>query len=73
MKIIRKEMIKCRDSKLRPTSVDFVAEHLQEQITGVIDILDELMVNTPDKVWDWSKRNRYIYWEFLDFELGIDS
>ena len=50
VKIIRKEMIKCRDSKLRPASVDSVAEQLQEQIAGVIDDLDRQIVNTPDKV-----------------------
>ena len=50
MRIIRKEMIKCRDSKLRPASVDSVAEQLQEQIAGVIDVLDQQIVNTPDKV-----------------------
>ena len=43
-------MIKCRDSKLRPASVDSVAEQLQEQIAGVIDVLDQQIVNTPDKV-----------------------
>ena len=46
-------MIKCRDSKLRPASVESVAEQLQEQIADVIDDLDKQIVNTPDKVLVW--------------------
>ena len=43
-------MIKCRDSKLRPASVESVAEQLQGQITGIIDILEGQIVDTPNKV-----------------------
>ena len=44
-------MLKCRDSKIRNTSVESVAEHLHEQIATIIDNLDRQIVNTPGKVY----------------------
>jgi len=49
--IVKREMLKCRDSKIRNTSVESVAEHLHEQIATIIDDLDRQIVNTPGKVY----------------------
>jgi len=54
--IVKREMLKCRDSKIRNTSVESVAEHLHEQISTIIDNLDRQIVNTPGKVY---KNNKF--------------
>ncbi|XP_053394104.1 PCNA-interacting partner-like [Mercenaria mercenaria] len=47
--IIKREMLKCRDSKIRNSSVESVADLLHTQITDIIDQLDTQIVVTPDK------------------------
>ncbi|XP_052274325.1 PCNA-interacting partner-like isoform X2 [Dreissena polymorpha] len=47
--ILRREMVKCRDSKIRQSSVDSVSEQLHEQIASIIDTLDNQIVDTPGK------------------------
>lgn len=48
--IIAKEMLKCKDSKIRNSSVESVKEHIHTQIASIIDVLDKEIVVTPDKV-----------------------
>ncbi|XP_052776621.1 PCNA-interacting partner-like [Mya arenaria] len=47
--IVKREMVKCRDSKIRQSSVESVAELLHEQIAAIIDTLDTQIVDTPGK------------------------
>lgn len=48
--IIRREMVKCRDSKIRPASVETVAELLHQQMAVIMDDLDSKVKDTPGKV-----------------------
>lgn len=47
--IIKKEMLKCKDSKVRKSSVESVSENLLQQISAIIEDLDKNTLNTPGK------------------------
>ncbi|XP_060565444.1 PCNA-interacting partner-like [Ruditapes philippinarum] len=47
--ILKREMLKCRDSKIRNSNVESVSQLLHAQIADIIDELDKNIVVTPDK------------------------
>ncbi|KAL4226683.1 hypothetical protein ACF0H5_014663 [Mactra antiquata] len=76
--IIKREMLKCKDSRIRNTSVEAVSDHLQLQIVNIIDILDKQIIDTPDKAPAnggslTSRRTRKILRQLLDKLATMDE
>ncbi|KAL5017084.1 hypothetical protein ScPMuIL_006673 [Solemya velum] len=49
LNIIKREMIKCRDSKFKSDSVEAVTDQLQCHVTRIVDECENFYANTPEK------------------------
>ncbi|XP_033739156.1 PCNA-interacting partner-like [Pecten maximus] len=49
LNIIKKEIIKCRENRLRITNVESVCEKLQKEVVRVINMFDSSVSSSPDK------------------------